>query len=149
DQDLVHVLVHSIAGNTPQDDDWRRQRHAIIMGRFEQAFAARPDRPLSMSRLSTAVGVPERTLRKLCAEFLGMSPVAYARLRRLNRARWALLRTNPETPDVSVAGVARKHGFSELGRFAAAYRAVFGEAPSATLRCAAPRLQGAGLGRIG
>jgi len=149
EQGMVHALVNLMAGSAPQDGDRRRQRHAIIMGRFEQTIATRPDRPLSMTTLSTAVGVPERTLRMLCDEFLGMSPVAYARLRRLNRARWALLRTDPETPSASVASIARMHGFSELGRFAAAYRAVFGEAPSATLRGAAPRLQGAGLGPIG
>jgi AraC-like DNA-binding protein len=71
----------------------------------------------------------------LCVEFLDMSPLAYARLRRLNLARLALMRT--ERGSTSVARVARKYGFSELGRFAAAYRAVFGEPPSATLRDAA------------
>jgi transcriptional regulator GlxA family with amidase domain len=33
----------------------------------------------------------------------------------------------------SVAEITRSHGFSEPGRFALAYRALFGEAPLATL----------------
>lgn len=145
-QDLVHALVNAIAVTAPQDADLRRRRHADMMGRLEQALASRSGRPPSISELSAAVGAPERTLRMLCAEFLGMSPLAYARLRRLNLARLALMRTGPG--GASVARVARRYGFSELGRFAAAYRAVFGEAPSATLRDAA-RIPGtAALGTV-
>src|SRR5262249_31484601 len=110
----------------------RGQRHAEMMVRFEEVLGARSDRPLSMSELSSAVGVPQRTLRMICDEFLGMSPLAYARLRRLNLARRALVRGDASS--LTVAGVARTYGFSELGRFAAAYRAVFAEPPSATLR---------------
>jgi hypothetical protein len=39
------------------------------------------------------------------------------------------------SPDASsVAAVARRHGFRDLGRFAASYRAFLGELPSVTLR---------------
>jgi transcriptional regulator GlxA family with amidase domain len=34
---------------------------------------------------------------------------------------------------VSIARIAKSHGFSEPGRFAGAYRALFGETPSTTL----------------
>ena len=61
-----------------------------------------------------------------------MSPTRYHLLRRLNMARSALQRADPET--ASVAEIARNHQFLELGRFAVAYRAIFGEMPSFTLR---------------
>ena len=60
-----------------------------------------------------------------------MSPGQYERLRRLNLVRTALRRADPET--ASVTEIAKQHGFSELGRFAVAYRLLFGEAPSITL----------------
>jgi transcriptional regulator GlxA family with amidase domain len=47
-------------------------------------------------------------------------------------ARSALLRADPAT--TSVAEIARKHQFLELGRFAVTYRTIFGEMPSTTLR---------------
>jgi len=42
-------------------------------------------------------------------------------------------------PDLTVADVAFSQGFSDSGRFAGYYRALFGENPSDTLR-AAPRI---------
>jgi transcriptional regulator GlxA family with amidase domain len=68
-----------------------------------------------------------------------MSPTQYHLLRRLNMVRSALQRADPAVS--SVAGIARDHQFLELGRFAAAYRAVFGEMPSFTLR--SPRFKSA------
>jgi transcriptional regulator GlxA family with amidase domain len=47
-------------------------------------------------------------------------------------ARSALRRADPAT--ASVAEIARSHQFSEPGRFAVTYRAIFGEMPSSTLR---------------
>jgi transcriptional regulator GlxA family with amidase domain len=50
----------------------------------------------------------------------------------LNGARSALRRADPAT--ASVAEIARRCQFPELGRFAVTYRTVFGEMPSSTLR---------------
>jgi transcriptional regulator GlxA family with amidase domain len=85
-----------------------------------------------MPALCSAIGVPERTLRVCCTEFLGMSPTRYLLLRRLNMARSALRRADPAT--ASVAEIARSCQFQEPGRFAVTYRTIFGEMPSSTLR---------------
>lgn len=132
EQDLFHALVNALAGPEACDGAARRQRQAAIMARFENVLDAQSDRPLSMAELCAGTGVPERALRLCCEEFLGLSPTAYIRLRRLNLVRAALLRSDPSV--ATVGGVARHHGFSELGRFAAAYRAAFGESPSTTLQ---------------
>jgi transcriptional regulator GlxA family with amidase domain len=60
------------------------------------------------------------------------APGSYARLRRLTLVRAELLRADPAID--FVAEIARRHGFSELGRFAGSYRSAFGETPSATIR---------------
>src|SRR5262249_53812410 len=134
EQDLLHALVNCIAAGKASDDGGARQRRAEIMVRLEDVLASCNNRQLSTSELCAAVGVPERTLRACSAEFLGMSPGSYIRLRRLNIVRAALQRTN--VASVSIGAIARRYGFNELGRFSAVYRTVFGEAPSATPRAA-------------
>ena len=132
EQELLHALVNCLATeNADRISKWRR-RHTDIMVRFEEALATRSGPHLNLSELCAAIGVPERTLRLCCAEFLGVSPIRYYLLRRLNMARSALRRADPEK--ASVAEIARDHQFTELGRFAVAYRAIFGETPSSTLR---------------
>lgn len=130
EQDLIHALVTALGSAAPDRRSRVGSRRSAIMVRFEEALAANDDAP-SLPALCAAIGVPERTLRMHCAEFLGCSPIEYARLRRLNRARSTLLRADRDA--TSVAQIARSHGFSEPGRFAVAYRALFGEAPLATL----------------
>lgn len=139
---LEHELFHAvidclIAGDVPVSTLAQR-RHAGIMDRFEAVLATHGDRQIGMAELCAATGVSERTLRTCCAAFLGMSPGSYVRLRRLNHVRATLTRADPAT--ASIAEIAGRHGFSEPGRFAAAYRAAFGEAPSLTLRAARSRM---------
>jgi AraC-like DNA-binding protein len=131
-QELLEALVNCLTGGDACDNPKRRQHHADIMIQFEEALALYGEPHLNLPALCSAIGVPERTLRMCSAELLGMSPTRYHLLRRLNAARSELLSADPDT--TSVAQIARNHQFLELGRFAAAYRTVFGEMPSFTLR---------------
>jgi len=137
EQDLVAILVDGLSSAEIVDHATTRRRHASIMARFEDVLAHQPGRPLSTPELARAAGVSERTLRLCCSAFLGRSPASYARLRRLNLVRSAL--AHGAAPATSIATIAREHGFSEPGRFSTAYRSVFGETPSTTLRRSRPR----------
>jgi AraC-like DNA-binding protein len=61
-----------------------------------------------------------------------MGPIRYLTLRRMHLVRRALLGADPSKANVT--RIVTDHGFWELGRFSVAYRALFGESPSETLR---------------
>ncbi len=138
EQELIRTLIACLRPDDAHPAQLFRERGRAVMNRLEDVIAAEPDRPFRVPELCSAIGVSERTLRLCCAEFLGMSPSRYLRLRRLKMARTELRRSN--SAKTSVAAVARRSGFAEPGRFASFYRAVYGEAPSATLRHRRPGL---------
>jgi AraC-like DNA-binding protein len=107
-------------------------RHAAVLRRLENFLEANPDSALHLTDLCAAAAVSDRTLRILCHEHLGMSPTRYLWLRRMHLARRALRMADPTTS--TVTEIATSYAFWELGRFAVAYRSLFGETPSATLR---------------
>ncbi len=108
-------------------------RHrARVMRRLEEVLTSTPDRPLYMPQLCATVGASYTTLRDCCQEYLGMSPKRYLWLRRMHLVHRALRSADAEK--TTVTEIATDYGFWELGRFAVAYRSLFGEAPSAALR---------------
>lgn len=131
DQELTHALVNVLAIAEAHERTDVDRRHADIMVRFERTLAAQSGQP-RLTDLCRIIGVSQTTLRICCRAILACNPLEYLRIRRLNRVRAVLSKAHHET--VNVAGVARSHGFSELGRFAGDYRALFGETPSATLQ---------------
>jgi AraC-like DNA-binding protein len=132
EQAITVALVACLEDAAASRDPATHAQRARIMSRFEQVTEANADRPLHVPELCKLVGVPERTLRKCCQQHLGMSPHQYLLRRRVFLARRALLRGDPDA--ATVTSIATRHGFWELGRFSALYRAMFGEVPSATLR---------------
>lgn len=96
------------------------------------------DQIVTIADLAKAAGVPGRTLFMHFKQFKGISPMRYLRNARLQRAREALLRADPEA---SVTEIAASSGFSHMGRFSMLYRAQFGESPSQTLRLRKPMRQ--------
>jgi AraC-like DNA-binding protein len=132
EQELLQALISCLTASDAGGNSKRNRHHAEIMVRFEDALASLREPHLNLPALCSAIDVPERTLRMCSAELLGLSPTRYHLLRRLNGARSELLNADPET--TSVTQIAHNHQFVELGRFAVAYRTVFGEVPSFTLR---------------
>jgi AraC-like DNA-binding protein len=138
ENELVHVIVRCLADGVGVEPTTGDRRHDAILARFEEFLAANPDRPLYLPEICAAIGVAERTLRASCEEHLGMGPIRFLTLRRMHLAHGSLLRADPLKS--TVTRIVADHGFWELGRFSVAYRALFGESPSETLRRPAERI---------
>jgi transcriptional regulator GlxA family with amidase domain len=89
------------------------------------------DQPITVADLVAATGVAGRTLFMHFKEFKGVSPMRYLRNARLRQVRQLLLRADPE---MNVTEIAMSRGFMHMGRFSVAYRTLFGESPSETLK---------------
>jgi AraC-like DNA-binding protein len=129
---LTEAMVLCLAKGQLKTDTASQRRHAAIIKRLHALEEAARERPLYLAEVCSALGVSQRSLHQICHEMLGIGPKRYLCLRRLHLARRELRNASPG--EVTVTDVATKYGFWELGRFAVAYRSVFGESPSATLR---------------
>ena len=100
--------------------------------RFAMEAIREADEPVcSVRDLCRLTDVGERTLRYAFAESFGVSPKTYLQSQRLNAIRRELRRG---VLGAVIADVANQQGFWHMGQFAADYRKMFGELPSATLR---------------
>ena len=114
--------------------------YATIVRRVLDVMARHSDEPLAIGELCCAAGVCERikaidgvlSVRNAFHRVHGVSPKQYLIRFRLKAAHEALLRARGERG--AVTRVATDYGFLELGRFAGAYRDMFGVRPSDTLR---------------
>jgi AraC-like DNA-binding protein len=97
----------------------------------EEFMRAHAEAPLTVEQIAAAVGVGPRALQLAFRQLRGASPRAVLAGIRLDLARARLA-----APDAaaSVTDIALLCGLTHFGRFAAAYRARFGESPSETLR---------------
>jgi AraC-like DNA-binding protein len=90
------------------------------------------DPEVQVAQVAATLGISVRTLHYYSQKQLGMSAGRYMKMVRLLRVRMALLHADPARSSVTAIAVA--FGFAELGRSSVAYRRVFGETPSQTLR---------------
>ncbi|MCJ8293580.1 MAG: helix-turn-helix domain-containing protein [Colwellia sp.] len=85
-----------------------------------------------MAVLCKVADLSERSLEYGFQEYLGITPIQYLRVLRLNGARLDFLSNiNSRT---KVSDIALTWGFLEFGRFANNYRQLFQERPSVTLK---------------
>lgn len=108
-------------------------KHWRIVSQIRELVQDSPLCPRTVAELALSLGVSRRTLQNACRDLLDVSPVQYLRALRLCEARRAM------TGAISVTDVAMQYGFWHLGYFARDYKAMFGEAPSHTLRRRAGR----------
>ncbi|MBT8767077.1 helix-turn-helix domain-containing protein [Metapseudomonas boanensis] len=109
----------------------RQASYERLLKRVLELLSLGSGRTPRLTELCRTLGVSERTLRSAFVATLGMAPARYLRLRRLHLLRAALAVADQH--QTSVTEIARHFGYTDCGRMAADYRALFGEYPSATL----------------
>jgi AraC family ethanolamine operon transcriptional activator len=127
--ELTIAALSSAEERARPEAGWRRQR---AVKRALEYLDGDPQPPTTIPQLCRVAGVSQRTLEYGFRDRLGVTPARYLKVLRLNRARSELRQASPDC--ATVASVALRYGFAELGRFAGEYRQLFGEVPSDTLR---------------
>jgi AraC-like DNA-binding protein len=96
-----------------------------------EIIEAEPHLPLTVASLAQRCHISSRALQQGFVRHVGMSPMTYLRQVRLHRAHKQLLAADPSVD--TVASIAKRWGYTNPGRFAAAHAARYGESPAETL----------------
>lgn len=107
------------------------EQMVLYARRAREVMDAKQHEALSLTDLSSRVGVSIRSLQYAFQAHYGISPTRYHTLRRLNRAFNDLKQADPR--ETTVTQIATRWGFFHFGRFSQVYKAQFGETPSLTL----------------
>jgi AraC-like DNA-binding protein len=131
-QAIIAAVAACIGADMAKQEVVRPRRGSAIIARLDAMLEVAPDSPIYVPEVCAALGVSQRTLLTYCQLHVGVGPERYLRLRRMHMARRHL--QEAMVGQGVVTRIATGLGFFELGRFAVAYRELFGESPSATLR---------------
>jgi AraC family ethanolamine operon transcriptional activator len=132
-QEVFGLMVDAYLTARPETTP---KRHGIgqgdmIVKKAEECFMAAEGMPVSLADLCASCGVGKSALYLAFHRVVGLPPLEYFVKRRLTRAHVQLVQSSAQRG--AVKRVALDAGFTEFGRFAADYRRLFGEPPSATL----------------
>lgn len=127
----LEALIAVIVSTYPIAQEPTHRARSRALRRTVAYIEEHLDQPVTVSDMAVAARMSVRGLQVLFQRELGMSPMQYLRRERLAAARADLLAADEP---VGVAVIARRWGFPHTPRFAAQYRAAFGELPSSTLR---------------
>jgi len=122
---LLALLDTGVVDSAVSSSFQRRQR---IVAKARELVLAHRDQALTVPQLCERLFVSRRTLQYCFEDVLGMSPIQYLRLIRLNGAR-RHLRQAP-TESLMVQDVAADWGFGHFSQFSSDYRKLFGHSPS-------------------
>jgi AraC family ethanolamine operon transcriptional activator len=126
---LLEMLDHSCVEPAVAASLQRRQR-VVALAR-EYILAHRTD-AITVPELCEQVHVSRRTLQYCFEDVLGMSPMLYLRMVRLNGVRRQL--QDPSARGRGIGDVAGAWGMCNFSQFSSDYRKLFGECPSAAMK---------------
>lgn len=131
-QDIVMMaLLEVLKVETPQPAKTQSYYHRKkVVDRARQFLDHHLDEPVTVTQLCEIVSVSRRTLQYSFESILGVSPIQYLRISRLNGVRRSLVQAQHGQ---AVSDIAAQWGFWHLSQFAKDYKQLFGETPSKTL----------------
>jgi AraC family ethanolamine operon transcriptional activator len=127
---LMIGLLEILKTETPEPARTRsyHQRKRVV-DNARAYISDNPDTPVTITDLCQATHVSRRTLQYSFESIVGISPIQYLRISRLNCVRRALLQSGGTK---SVTDIASQWGFWHMSQFAKDYSTLFGERPSHT-----------------
>lgn len=117
---------------TAADPDTAGSGSAAAVRRAKAYIEMRADEDVTLTDIAAAARLSVRGLQAAFRRHEGSTPMAHLRRERLHRAHAEL--RDRSAHDTTVAAVATRWGFLNLGRFAGEHRAAFGSSPSDVLR---------------
>ena len=127
---IMMALLESLETSQPVKNEpvsfFRRQQ---IVEQVKDHLHNHQNSTVTINDLCSLSHVNRRTLQYSFETILGISPLRYLRLSRLNGIRRELL----SSQNVSIADIAAKWGFWHLSQFTQDYKQLFNELPSVTL----------------
>ena len=131
-QDILSLAINTILHEkTPLPERYPSYHHRRqVVAKIRDYANGSASAPISIDTLCDIAHVSQRTLHNSFVSILGISPMHFIRLNRLNHVRRRLC--DPDSTS-TVSQIANDWGFYHLGKFAQDYRHLFGERPSVTL----------------
>lgn len=131
-QDIVMMaLLEVLKVETPQPAKTQSYYHRKkVVDCARQFLDYHLDEPVTVTQLCEITNVSRRTLQYSFESILGVSPIQYLRISRLNGVRRSLVQAKDGQ---AVSDIAAQWGFWHLSQFAKDYKQLFGETPSKTL----------------
>jgi AraC family ethanolamine operon transcriptional activator len=127
--DLLPLLVSCFTAEVSPRLRIQPFRRSDLVQQTEAFVMANLDQPQAICK---AVKTSRRALCYGFQDIFGISPMTYLKLIRLNGVHRALKVSQPDSE--TILGIANRFGFWHMGHFSNAYKQMFGQSPSETLR---------------
>ncbi|GAB3481672.1 helix-turn-helix domain-containing protein [Marinomonas epiphytica] len=132
---VMMVLLELLKAETPVPAKTQSYHHRKkVVDCVSQYLQQHTDAAVTVTQLCQIANVSRRSLQYSFESILGVSPIQYLRLTRLNGVRRDLMKASHEKTRKSVGQVAEQWGFWHLSQFSKDYKLLFNETPSKTLK---------------